>query len=174
MSLATPLRPEHLPALERLMASLPDEDVVFMHEDVRSPSVLRELVEPGGRALRWVVLDGDDATAYAGLVPMVGLSDHVGELRLVVSPAHRRRGVGRRLAQEAMVAALGAGLRKVVVEVVADQDGTAAMFRGLGFEGEALLRDQVRDRAGELRDVLLLAHFADDTSSALSTIGVEG
>ena len=40
----------------------------------------------------------------------------------------------------------------MVVEVVADQDSTIALFRSHGFDPEALLRDHVRDRSGELRD----------------------
>ena len=47
------------------------------------------------------------------------------------------------------------------------------MFRRLGFEGEALLRDHVRDRNGQLSDLLILAHFADENSSALNGLGVD-
>jgi ribosomal protein S18 acetylase RimI-like enzyme len=169
-----PLGPEHLDALQRFFAALPDEDVAFMKEDVRDASLVGEFVEPSGRVRRWVVEHGGEVLAYAALLPLVGWSDHVGELRLAVAPAQRRQGLGRTLAQAALLAALEAGLTKVVVEVVAEQEAAAEMFRRLGFEGEALLRDQVRDRSGELRDVLLLAHFAEDTSSALSTIGADG
>ena len=41
------------------------------------------------------------------------------------------------------------GLKKLVVEVIADQAPLIAMFRGLGFEPEALLTDHVRDRSGQ-------------------------
>ena len=47
------------------------------------------------------------------------------------------------------------------------------MFTGLGFEAEALLRDQIRDRTGELRDVLVLAHRVDDNWSGLATLGLD-
>ena len=48
-------------------------------------------------------------------------------------------------------------LRKMVVEVVADQEATIAMFRSLGFDPEALLTDHVRDQSGTLRDLMVLA-----------------
>ena len=48
-----------------------------------------------------------------------------------------------------MLEALNLGLTKMVVEVVADQEATIAMFRSLGFDPEALLADHVRDQAGE-------------------------
>ncbi len=60
-----------------------------------------------------------------------------------------------------------------MVEVPANQESTAEVFRRLGFEGEALLRDHVRDRNGRLSDLLVLAHFADENSSILSALGVD-
>ena len=169
-----PLTEDHLDAVQRFFAALPDEDVSFMKEDVRDADVVASFVAPSERVRRWVVDHGGEVLAYAALIPLVGWSDHVAELRLAVAPAQRRQGLGRRLAQTALLSGLQDGILKVVVEVVAEQEAAAQMFRGLGFEGEALLRDQVRDRSGQLRDVLLLAHFAEDTSSALSTIGADG
>ena len=46
------------------------------------------------------------------------------------------------------------------------------MFNSLGFTGEALLRDHIRDRQGNLRDLIMLAHFVDATWASMSTIGV--
>ena len=61
-----------------------------------------------------------------------------------------------------MVEAVGIGVTKLVVEVAAEQEATVAMFTKLGFEPEGLFRDHVRDQAGELHDLLVLAHFVDD------------
>ncbi|HET9692286.1 MAG TPA: GNAT family N-acetyltransferase, partial [Acidimicrobiales bacterium] len=97
---------------------------------------------------------------------------HVGELRLVVDPGHRRRGWGRHLARHALAAAVMAGLTKVQVEVVADSQSLLAMFEGLGFTAEALLRDQIRDRSGALRDVVLLAHDVTGTWGSMESIGL--
>ena len=102
-----------------------------------------------------------------------GWSDHVGEIRLVVHPAHRRAGLGRALARHALVQAVDAGLRKLVVELVADQEHAIAMFTALGFTGEALLRDHIRDRDGRLRDLVVLAHYVDETWAAMATIGLQ-
>ena len=106
------------------------------------------------------------------VVPLHGWSSHVGEVRIVVDPAHRGRGVGRALARHAVLEALALGLRKMVVEVIADQDGLIAMFRGLGFEPEALLVDHVRDRSGELRDLLVLAHSVEQQWASMAAAGI--
>jgi L-amino acid N-acyltransferase YncA len=106
-------------------------------------------------------------------VPLPGWSDHVGELRLVVDPGQRGRGLGRDLARWAVLQALECGLMKLFVEVVAEQDGAVAMFQALGFHAEGLLRDHVRDRNGEFRDLVLLSHPVADQWSAIETAGIE-
>lgn len=170
-----PLGAEHLSGLRAFLAALPDEDVTFIKEDVRDPAVAEAWAAGGEPALRWVAVDEDGAVlGLVALLPLVGWSSHVGELRLVVDPGRRRAGIGRALARHALQAALDAGLRKIVVEVVAEQEGAARMFGELGFRGEALLQDHIRDRTGELRDLLVLAHDADEEWSALAGVGVEG
>ena len=64
-------------------------------------------------------------------------------------------------------------LAKLVVEVVVDAVPAIGMFEALGFEPEALLRDHVRDRSGELRDLVVLAHSVEGTWSGMATAGLE-
>jgi hypothetical protein len=59
-----------------------------------------------------------------------------------------------------------------VVEVIADQTALIGMFGSLGFEPEALLLDHVRDRSGEVRDLMVLANSVDDQFSAMATAGI--
>lgn len=172
MSTIRPLTVDRAEALREFFAELPDEDVTSVKEDVRDPSSVDAAVADT-RASRWVAVEGDEVMAYASLIPGVGLSAHVGELRLVVSRRFRRRGLGRSMARTVMLAALNSGLSKVMVEVPANQESTADVFRRLGFEGEALLRDHVRDRNGQLSDLLVLAHFAEENSSILAGLGIE-
>jgi hypothetical protein len=47
------------------------------------------------------------------------------------------------------------------------------MFQELGFEAEALLRDHVRDRSGDVHDLLVLSHLAGERSQEMAAIGVE-
>ena len=46
------------------------------------------------------------------------------------------------------------------------------LFTGLGFRPEALLSNHVRDRSGELHDLLVLAHDVEDVQSAMVTTGI--
>jgi RimJ/RimL family protein N-acetyltransferase len=84
----------------------------------------------------------------------------------------RRAGVGRALARHALIEAVRAGRRKLVVELAADQEKALAMFSSLGFTGEALLRDHIRDRDGELHDLVMLAHFVEGMWAGMGAIGL--
>jgi ribosomal protein S18 acetylase RimI-like enzyme len=107
------------------------------------------------------------------VIPGIGWSSHVGELRLVVDPAARRQRLGRQMARWGLSEAVRMGLTKVFVELVADQGPAVAMFQDLGFVGEALLADHVRDRRGESRDLIVLAHHVTENATSLAATGLD-
>jgi ribosomal protein S18 acetylase RimI-like enzyme len=165
-----PIEAGDSPALSRFFKRIPESDRTFLKEDVADPRVLEDWVQPGtGRS---VAVDDGQVVGALAVVPLVGWSSHVGEVRLVVDPDHRGRGIGRRLARQAVLDAVDMGLGKLVVEVISDQGALIAMFRGLGFEPEALLTDHVRDRTGQTRDLIVLANSVDEQFAALSAAGV--
>jgi L-amino acid N-acyltransferase YncA len=166
------LAPEHCDALLRFFRELPDGDRTFIKEDVTDPATVQAWAAGEDRAQRWVAEDGGEVLGYVAVRRLPGWSDHVGEVRLVVAPAARGTGLGRQLARHALVQAVESGMTKLVVEVVAEQGAALALFTELGFSGEALLRDQIRDREGQLRDLMVLAHHVADTWSEMDTIGV--
>lgn len=173
------LGPEHVEDLVAFFADLPEGDLTFIKEDVLSPDVLRSWAASGAVGHRWIARPGPEEPGTAGAVagflavrPLPGWSDHVGEIRLVVHPAHRGTGLGRALARHALVRSVEAGLSKLVVEVVADQEPALALFTALGFTGEALLHDHIRDRDGQLRDLVVLSHHVGATWSGMSAVGL--
>ena len=88
----------------------------------------------------------------------------VGELRVNVSPAYRGKGLGRVLTARIFDLARGLGLRKLMVNMTADQHGAQAAFRHLGFVPEALLADYVEDRNGTPRDLVIMSFTIDGHS----------
>lgn len=159
--------------LRRFLAEVPADDRSFFKEDVTDPAVAgRWLGED--RALRLVVVDdAERVLAFAALSPGLARTRHVGELRLVVAADARGAGVGRSLTRRMLVEAVRLGLRKVTIEVAATQTAVIEMFRHLGFEPEALLRDQLCDASGELQDIVVLSHFVEDTWSTMLTAGTD-
>jgi L-amino acid N-acyltransferase YncA len=160
----------YVDAVVGFFGRLPDGDLTFIKEDVGADAVRGW---SGRRGQQWLATDDDaTVTGYVAVVPLVGWSDHVGELRLVIDPSRRGEGIGKALAKHAVIEAVRDGRRKIVVELAADQEGSLALFTSLGFEGEALLRDHIRDRHGDLRDLVMLAHFVDDQLAAFDAAGI--
>lgn len=163
-----------LPQLREFFAGLPEGDLTFIKEEVTDPDVVQRWADDTGPARRWVAQEDDGTVAgMVAVVPQTGWSSHVGEVRLVVDATRRRSGIGRTLARHALVGAVEAGLGKLYVEVVSDSAGAIAMFQAIGFEAEALLVDHIRDRSGELRDLMVLAHHTTQTWDALSAAGID-
>jgi ribosomal protein S18 acetylase RimI-like enzyme len=165
-----PIQPDDEPALTSFFARIPEADRTFLKEDVDDPEVAAEWARPG--TARTIAVEDDEVIGSVAVVPLHGWSSHVGEIRLVVDPAARGHGVGRALARKAVLDATELGLAKLVVEVIADQEALVGMFRALGFEPEALLGDHVRDRQGELRDLLVLAQDVEAQFAAMETAGI--
>jgi L-amino acid N-acyltransferase YncA len=157
-------------AVKRFVARVPEGDRTFFKEDVEAPEVLEAWTRPG--MARVVAVEGGVVVGYLAVVRLNGWSRHVGEVRVIVDPDRRGRGIGRALARRAVTEAAELELRKMVVEVVADQEATIAMFRSLGFDPEALLTNHVRDQAGALRDLMILAHSVDEQWSSLLVAGI--
>jgi ribosomal protein S18 acetylase RimI-like enzyme len=164
------LEPRDRTAIERFVGRIPEGDRTFFKENVDDPEVLRAWTRPGGA--RTLAVEGDAVVGYMAVLPLHGWSSHVGEVRVIVDPDHRGRGIGRALAGQAVLQALELGLTKMVVEVVADQEATIGMFRSLGFDPEALLSDHVRDQSGELRDLMVLAHSVRESWASMQAAGL--
>ncbi|HEY0578757.1 MAG TPA: GNAT family N-acetyltransferase [Pseudonocardia sp.] len=168
---------KHVEALTQFFLQLPEGDVTFIKEAVTDPATIQSWADSPDAATRWVALDDNDnndntVTGYLALYRLPGCSNHVGELRLVVHPERRGTGLGRELARLGLSHALRTGLTKVIVELVADQEHALEMFLKLGFTGEALLRDHIRDRDGGLRDLVMLAHHVETTREAMTAVGL--
>ena len=169
-----PLGPERCDALLTFFAALPEGDLTFIREEITDPDTVRSWASGPGSGGRWVAVDDgtDEVSGYVAVRPLPGWSDHVGEIRLVVDPSRRGAGLGRELARRAVAEGIGSGLTKLVVEVVAEQGAALALFTELGFTGEALLTDHIRDRSGQLRDLMVLAHHVKDTWAGMDAVGV--
>ena len=168
-----PQRAHDLEALLAFHAAVPEDERTFLKEEPLDRTVLEAWLRDE-RSLRALAVEDDTVVGIVAVVPLVGLSDHVGEIRLVVAPDRRRSGIGRALARWALVAAIETGLQKLIVEVVAEQESAVAMFQALGFQAEALLRDHLRGRDGQTHDLILLAHPVAEQWETMVTLGFEG
>jgi L-amino acid N-acyltransferase YncA len=169
-----PPTPDDAQELLAFFLRVPAGERTFFKEEAVDEATVDAWLEPGARGRRAIAVGPDGEVAgHVAVVPLHGWSDHVGEVRLIVDPGHRREGLGRLLARRAVLDAVACDLRKLVVEVVAEQDGTIAMFEALGFRPEAMLQDHVRDSEGNFHDLILLAHTTEEQLAGMTVAGID-
>ena len=162
------------PALRDFFGSMPAEDRTFFFQDVNDPAVAWGWAGDERRLRRAAVDEQGRIVAFAALQPGVDWSSHVVDMVLVVAPEARRAGLGRTLARRMLLEAVEQGFKKVMVMIAADNEAAIQMFSKMGFEPEALLRDQLRSpEDGTLRDVVIVAHLVDEVWSTMLTAGFE-
>jgi L-amino acid N-acyltransferase YncA len=161
-ALIRPLIPQDRAAIGEFFERVPEEDRVFLKEDLLN----REEVEIWldtvdiDRETVMVALTGNRIIGTAILERQRrGWSRHVGEIRIVADPAFRQRGLGHVLAETIFDLAKHAGLEKLMAQMVADQPGPIRVFKRLGFRTEATLNDQIKDRHGRRHDLVIMAHY---------------
>jgi GNAT superfamily N-acetyltransferase len=156
---------------------LPVHDLLFLPRNISEPKVLAawiKEIERGAITSLLAVVAGRVVGCGTIVRDPLSWSPHVGEIRMVVSTDARGQGVGRALSQETFALALGAGLEKLMVQMTVDQVGAIAIFEGLGFRAEALLRDHVRDLDGRKHDIVVLGHNVAQVAAQMEAYGLPG
>ncbi|MCC2109123.1 MAG: GNAT family N-acetyltransferase [Hyphomicrobiales bacterium] len=170
-----PLAASDEKALLAFARSLPPHDLLFLPRDISEPKVLKAWIREseGGGMMSLVAAEGDTIVGCGAIAhDPLSWSPHVGELRVLLGPAARGKGVGRRLTQRLFALALEAGLQRIVAQMTVDQTAAISVFEGLGFRAEAMLRGHVKDRAGKRHDIVILGHEVADVLARLEAFGV--
>jgi L-amino acid N-acyltransferase YncA len=157
------LRPMTPGDRERLVAfarTLPEDDLLFLQRDITQPAEvdawIREASE--GSLVTLVAWEGDEIVGYATFDRgSVRWTRHVAELRVVVAQSARGIGIGRLLLELAFEMVLEVGVTKVIARMTTDQTGALSLFKRLGFEEEAVLRDHALGANGLTHDLLVLS-----------------
>ncbi len=155
--------------------ALPEHDLLFLRRDITQPEAVDSWIRDiKAERITTVLAVVDSNVVGYGTIHRNDLrwSAHVAELRVMVAESMRGKGLGQVLTQEAFAIALASGIEKIVAQMTLDQKGAIATFEGIGFRPEALLRDQVKDRAGNKHDLLVLMHEVAKFESALNAYGV--
>jgi ribosomal protein S18 acetylase RimI-like enzyme len=169
------IRPLQKDDFERLLSffrSLPDDGRMYLRHDVTDPELIRKWTAEMDleHVIPLVAVEGDTIAADGTLhIASRGWARHVGHIRLVVGPSHRRLGVGTVIARELVDLAEERKLEKLQAHVIENNIGAVRMFERLGFEKAAVLKDMVKDQNGRnqnlavmINDVARLSQIMED------------
>jgi L-amino acid N-acyltransferase YncA len=152
-------RKDDLDQLFEFFQAMPEEDKRFLRYDVSRREVLEDRFRAAetGRIQRVVAIANNDIAAEGVLeLEGHGWKEHVGELRLFVNRAYQRKGLGMLMARELYTLAAAAKVEEIVVKMMRPQIAARKIFRRLGFHEEILIPDYVKDRSGEVQDLILM------------------
>lgn len=155
--------------------SLPSHDLLFLRRDITQPKVLSAWVNEiaAGSITSLLALEGDELLGCTGVVrDEHSWSPHVGDLRALLAPQLREKGLGRTLIRESFIIALATGLEKLTAHMTADQQAAIAVFEGMGFRPEALLKDHVQDADGNKHDIVILSHDVAEFAAKMEQYGL--
>ena len=107
------------------------------------------------------------ATEGARVVGSLGVSMErgLGELGMFLATGFRGRGIGRRLLEDCVQRCRDAGYHKLTLTVWPHNHSALALYSGLGFRTEGVLRRAYRRNNGELWDALAMGLVLDEASA---------
>ena len=159
-----PVEASDQPAMLAFANSLPEHELLFLRRDITDPDEVTEWIDAStsGPMVTLLLCEGDAVVGYVVLDRSpLRWSRHVGEMRILVGPTVRGKGVGRLLTKEAFRIAAALGIEKMVAQMTVDQAGAIAIFGDYGFENEAILERHVKDRSGTAYDLLIMRRWVD-------------
>jgi len=169
-------RPDDSEKMIAFARGLPEHDLLFLSRDVREPRVVTawlKAIEEGEIDSLVAEEDGEVVGTAALVRDPLSWSAHVGEVRLLVSSSRRGAGLGSDLLQGIFMIARERGLNKLVARMTVDQTGSIALFEGVGFRAEAMLKNQVRGADGRDHDLAILAYDSARVAALHAATGIE-
>jgi L-amino acid N-acyltransferase YncA len=151
--------PEDLDLSLAFFRALPEEQRDYLRRDVLQREVVEERIREIRErdVIRLVAVAGDQVVADGSLERSPEeRKRRVGEVRLIVAPSYRRKGLGRLMARELFLLAASARMKEILVRVMRSQKRTQRIFRRLGFRQETVLPDSAVDPRGENQDMIIM------------------
>jgi ribosomal protein S18 acetylase RimI-like enzyme len=139
--------------------SLPVDDRKYLRTDVTQHDLVENRIRTMDvvRTKRLVGLVGEEIVADGALdLEGHGWLEHVAELRLIVSPEYKRRGLGTLMARELFMIAVSEKVEEVIVRMMAPQKAARGIVKRLGFHDEIVLPGYVKDLGGQKQDMILM------------------
>lgn len=141
--------------------SLPEEDLYFLINDIRDQAGMNRWISGIRDRSSFTVLAEQDGkllgygTLHRGHLRWTG---HLGEIRILVAPSQRGKGLGKLLGREVFALAHDMGLRRILARLTSAQTPARRLFHALGFHIEAILAECAIDNEGRTQDMIFMSY----------------
>jgi len=165
-----PLRSTDEERFHEFFCAVPETERLLFKDRVTDRAVIRDWCQnlDYGRILPLLAFDGEQVVADATLHQQLGgWRRHIGQVRVVVHPSHRGRGLAKMLVSELVSIARNAGLEKLEAEFMGEQKAARRVFGVLGFNELLVLPEYVKDMQALPHDYVLMGrHIITDEEFA--------
>jgi L-amino acid N-acyltransferase YncA len=145
--------------LYQFFLRIPEEDRKLLKHDVTKREVIDAWMKNIDYARVFPLLAEADGKIVADATLHrrgSGWMRHVGEVRFVVDPAYRRKGLGSHLLEDLILLAADLGLEKLIAQIVAEERAAILAFQRFNFEQVAVLPGIVKDQDGTHHDLVVV------------------
>lgn len=165
-----PLAKDHLEPLRAFYESVSEEERFTLQDDPLDQEVYPLWLRDQERLKAWhvVALKENRIVGHSFLVrDNYGMRRHIGKLSIILSSDFKGKGLGTWMLLDLIKRAMELELEKVVVEIVTGNNYRIMdALKRMDFQEIAILKDLCKDRAGNLRDLILMgknlyAHWGD-------------
>ncbi|MEJ2108400.1 MAG: GNAT family N-acetyltransferase [Acidobacteriota bacterium] len=156
-----PIEKKDGPALLSFFQALPEDDRLFLKEDVTKEEVInRWITQLNFDKVIPIVAEKDseiigDATLHLN---KSGWMKHMAEIRCVVSRNFQQKGLGTALMRELLAHAVEKGVLKVSATMMETQKSAQRAFERIGFKKEAELKHFVTDINGKYHNLVIMVN----------------
>ncbi len=156
--LLRPMTLEDEKGMIELFTPVSDEDLRYLRDNVRDPSVIREWCDKldYAKVLPLLAVVKERIVGEATLHFRKGPRRHIGEVRIYLAKDFRQRGLGTKMLKTLIELARKQDLHILLAEIVTEQTQVIKAFQNLGFVLRCTFDDFFMLPDGDLRDAAIL------------------
>jgi RimJ/RimL family protein N-acetyltransferase len=156
-----PLGNQDGPALLSFFRDLPEDDRLFLKEDVTQRDVIERWIQEDENGTVFPIVAEKDSAIIADAtlhLNKYGWQRNMAEIRCVVAKEFQKKGLGTVLMRELVAHADKMGANKITAKMMDCQVSAQKAFRKLGFKNEYALKDFVVDLKGKPHTLVIMVN----------------
>ncbi|MGB2692327.1 MAG: GNAT family N-acetyltransferase [Thermodesulfobacteriota bacterium] len=159
---ARPIEPNDIGDLSELYTRIPRSDLLIYKDDVTNWANLKSWFTGTnyGKVFQLAAVSDDKIVAKGSLHSEGLLWSHAAELKLIVDPEYRGKGLGSQLFNLLLYEGLKRRFQKIIVRYISDNSSFTKILDHYGFKPETVLRCYLKDEISGMAKDLIIASFS--------------